>query len=206
MIEWLIENRQWFFSGAGVAIFSSCTWAILFLYRTYNHGFRSYNDLNKYVGDFDAYYFSSLNEAKIALMHFKIRKMWFGSLAIFNTDKQYTYRGELIKRGAQLYLHLSEKSEEEFLNYVLHAPLIGNPDILIGVFSAVSNNRDPIAGKVLFLRRALKTTNNENDTTLELSDVDEKIVNFLRLKRGTDKTPNNIIVVNSLKFYSKDHL
>jgi len=181
-------------------------WASLFLYKTYSNGFKGYNDLKKYVGEFDAFYYSSVNEPKIAVMHFKIKKRCFGGLVISNSDRQYTYIGEIVKKGSQLFMNLSEKSNEEFLHYILHAPLIGNPEIIIGVFSALSNNRDPVAGKVIFLRRDSKTSRNEDDEILDQSNVDEKIVNFLRLKRGTDKTPNNIIVVKEMKFYSTEYL
>lgn len=201
---WFIENHQWFFSGAGVALCSALGWAALFLYRTYADGFKGYQDIRKYVGDYAIYYYASTNEAKIARMHFTVKKRWFGGLLIANQDKLYTYKGEIIKRGSLLFMHLPEKSREEFLHYVLHAPLNGRPEMMVGVFSAISNKKDPVAGKVIFVRLASDTA--EEDVTLEESEVDPAIVGFLKLKAGSAAHPNHIIVVEEPAYYAKEYL
>lgn len=204
---WLPQVWQWLLGKIDVAtILTAVAWLVKFFYQTYRQGFRGYQDMQKFTGDYDAYHYSSLNEPKIMCMRFKIRKKLFGGLTIFNSDPTFTYRGDVMKVSAQLHMYLPEKSGDEFLHYVLHAPLTGKPILLLGVFSAVTRTREPMAAKVLFQRRENKIQKNERDVLLNEEAVDARIVNFLQLKPGTEAHPNHILVVDEPREYSLDYL
>ena len=154
---------------------------------------KSAGDLEKYLGSYYGYTFTTKNIEEVVRSVFRISHGKNGELAVSADIAEYNYSGTLKKLGKNLFITLNEVGGEEIIQIVTYAPLASNFDFLLGVFSGVSNNQEPVVGKIVFHKEP--DTSALTTVRLEPSEVDEKTISFLERKLPKKNEPNHVLVV-----------
>ena len=140
--------------------------------------------LRKYCGNYQGYHLSTARNGVVVADCLMINARRFGRLDIRMVSFGYKYTGELEVADTNVYLSLIGDGHKEQILAIFNEPLTPTFDLLLGVFSAVTETRLPACGKMLF-RRIATTPNCER---IQPAQCDTKILTFLR-------SPDNPIVV-----------
>lgn len=137
----------------------------------------SFEIYKKYVGFYECYHLSTAEKPVIVLSSSEIKINESGELEVLLNSHKYKYKYKGICKGLEgnLYINLEGVGHKEHLQFILNEALTPSFDLLVGVFSSVTEKRYPAAGKMLWLKVANETISKD----IDFDDVPNKIKKFL---------------------------
>lgn len=181
MTNWIITNREWIFSGCGVAVISGLLVGSRFLWKRRT---RRVAQVHALCGYYEVFHLSSALPGKVIRSALTITQDEWGALSLGMHSFKYRYKGTVIADLKNVTLLLDGDPHTERLIIIFSEPLTLEFDILEGVYAAPTENGVPCCGKMLARKVALPTTCDK----LEPGACDAKLMRFL------NSTPNPIIV------------
>jgi len=181
MLDWICDNREWIFSGAGVAVISAI---IYFVRRGLSHRRRRIAQVHALCGYYEVFHLSTALPGIVIRSALEISQDGWGSLSLSFHSFNYKYKGTVIADLKNVTLLLDGDPHIEKLIIIFSEPLTTEFEILEGVFAAPTENGVPACGKML----ARKLPNPSTCQKLEQKDCDPKLIKFLT------STPNPILV------------
>lgn len=104
------------------------------------------------AGKYYSYNYSTKNNGTINTDEWIIKNSFDGKLRIRvknQSGKNLQYSGDVIEKGDKLYFRFNGLNHNEAMLYVFHSPVDQKLTKETGVFSAISMDNEPIAGKAL---------------------------------------------------------
>lgn len=146
-------------------------------------------DTKKYNGFYACYHVSSMKEETIIRSSISLKN---GSASLESLGYKYTGRAELIE--GILYIKLKGKGHKEYIQIVFHVPLTRNIVFLIGGYSAVTEERNPVIGKMIWHKENFKE--NCQEYKFDDNSLDSKVKTFLK------STDDPIVIKRSSPFFN----
>lgn len=175
MFEFITNNKEWVFSGIGIAIAS----LLLSLAKiAFNFSKLLKSKSHRFEGVYESFNCRIKNDGTFLKSGLRIHKTIFGELKAEFNSYRYRYVGEVRHRGHNVYIDLSGINHDGYMHCVFKEPL-GSFDILIGVFSAITSNRLPVCGRLLLKKTSASSLLEITPSFIEESNIDPRIASVL---------------------------
>ena len=162
----------WLFGGSGASI---VTLIYSRLYKYFAIRFFPYSrKLSKYIALYEVYRLSVDNDDYVIRNSLKVFYDLFGRVRMKLDSIDYSYSGKLILLDSSIYLKFKGVNHNEYMFWILKAPLSSEFDLLHGVYACIDKDRMPKSDKVLLLK-AHKKVNVEKKII-----GDPKILDYLK--------------------------
>ena len=180
-MEWIKDNLSWLFSGLGLTIFTVIGVMVRKMIATFG---RNSFAMSKYNGYYEAFHLSTSVSGIVVRSCVTISSNRWGQAQVHVDSFSYKYEGKAEVVENNLYIFLKGENHNEYIQIIFNEPLTREFDVLVGVYSAVTENRIPVIGKML-LHKIGQPTNCER---IRFDKADPRITTFLN-------RPENPIVV-----------
>lgn len=193
-MDFLLQNKEWVFSGIGVAI---VTLAITLAPSIFQWLKQIRRGTSRFAGTYEAYICRIRNDGTFLRSAVQIASSLRGFRVIFNSYR-YRYRGQIRLFGHNIFIEMRGPNHEGYMYCVFKEPL-GDFDVLVGVFAAITSTRLPVAGRIL-MRRTSRAFEDVMPAFLNANDLSAGIA--CNVKAMVD----NLIIVPDLPVFQYEEL
>jgi hypothetical protein len=115
------------------------------------------------------------------------------------------FKGELRKKEQNLFAFLQTEDAKE-LHLIFKIGVVSDPEVLQGVFSGISSNSEPIAGREVLVRLVDKSFEDLKNQRISIEDAAESPEKMMRLlaKSFKDYEKNSLKVTGGSTFRLSD--
>lgn len=141
----------------------------------------------KYYGHYECFHLSTSLKPLVVRSCVTISPDRWGRTEVIMHSFRYRYEGTAQVVENNLYIDLAGDGHHEFMQFIFNEPLTSEFDVLLGAYVAVTENRIPVIGKMLWHKIGQSTSCQR----IPFEEADARITTFL-------STPKNPIVVPKL--------
>jgi hypothetical protein len=194
-MNYIIENKEWIFSGLGVFIISATGTGLYLLGQLFWRRFYVFPKIiNKYKGVYDAFYFMPYDSKTIKKAGLEIYWSWFKRrVRVKLKSDNYVFVGKLSKKEHNIIIDLwGDNYRKMPMSIIFIEPLIEDFEIMLGTFNTVTLNSTPFAGKFLLKKVPLRTVEMVSIKEIPVHKINSDIKNYLTISSSESIVANNV--------------
>jgi len=174
------NNLEWIFSGLGVYALTLLLGSAGYLLR---RGWRMDPRLVRLIGTYEAFQLRIRNDGTVLKSAVIVRRHGLNGLSVDLRSYRYHYQGSCEVKGHNVFFSLEEVSHDGYMHLVFKEPASAF-NILVGVYSGITSNRRPVAGKMVLKRSELSTALAINPSFVSKESIPRAVADQLSTVTG----------------------